>query len=334
MQLFQHLALLGGLGQREPRFDDALLSVRQLLRQCQRLAVHRQHESPMRGDEAQVQYPHQVIGAHVVVGLLHRFVELADLRLAIGFQLEALRQGAHFFLFDMHALSKDTSKFEDEFRHGLSGRRDGLWLSLGLGLFRSTRSAGGLGFDLQLGALDQRVQLKQCFLCLFQIAGRGWLLLEKLDDAWPHLHGKIKVRIHARHIRADVHQIFDLTENRQQRQHPPRGRELILLTNIAAHAADALNYIDRGKMTTIRQGTIEPQVPIRDSFHRIGNRLVEIIALNQHGIETRDRTDRRVAALQNLWNRAAKLTLERKSPCGQVAPLPPIRFAAAPAPCG
>ena len=60
------------------------------------------------------------------------------------------------------------------------------------------------------------------------------------------------------------------------------------IDHVAADPADALDHVDGRKMPAIGKLAIQPKVTIRDSLHRIRNRLIEIVTLNQHRVEPGD----------------------------------------------
>ncbi len=89
-------------------------------------------------------------------------------------------------------------------------------------------------------------------------------------------------------ISADVHEIFDVLVNRGQSENAPEVAGLIGVDDVAANAADALEHVDGGIMTAIGQRTAQPDMSVHDPLDGVGDGLVEIVALDQDGVEPGD----------------------------------------------
>ena len=71
--------------------------------------------------------------------------------------------------------------------------------------------------------------------------------------------------------------------------------------DLADEARDAGQHVDRRVVAGVREVAREHDVAVEDRAHRVGDRLVHVVAVDQHGVEAGDRAARRGAgALEQL----------------------------------
>ena len=92
-----------------------------------------------------------------------------------------------------------------------------------------------------------------------------------------------------------------------------------LVDDVAAHAADALDDIDCGKMSTTGQRAIQPEMSVCDALHRIGNRLVEIVGFDEHGVKAGDRAGRGISRALEYFRNHCKHAWRKALGCGRFA---------------
>ena len=73
----------------------------------------------MGGEETHVQDTREVIFSEIVGGLLNTGLKAREFGFTVGLVLQAGGEGAHFFLFDVLALSENTFEFKQESGHFL-----------------------------------------------------------------------------------------------------------------------------------------------------------------------------------------------------------------------
>ena len=210
-----------------------------------------------------IQPANQVILPHIIVAGLQRFLHIAEASSGSPPAAPVSVQARCFCLLDMLPLPQNALEFEIEFRHG---RLSEYWNKT-LGFTAQPLPLAGAGFALCalisfLKLIDPRQPARTAPSGLIEVRWSRRILLQILQDPRPRLHGQIKFRIHARHIRADVHQIFDVLIRRQQRQHPPCRCDVIACrTTSPAHSADALDHVDRREMPAIGQRRLSQRCP-------------------------------------------------------------------------
>ncbi len=94
-------------------------------------------------------------------------------------------------------------------------------------------------------------------------------------------------------VGADRDQIRLLVQRRERGAHALPGAHDLLGDDLADQARDALQYVDRGIVAGVRQRAREHDVAVEDRAHRVGDRLVHVVAVDEHGVETGDRAPRR-----------------------------------------
>ncbi len=113
-------------------------------------------------------------------------------------------------------------------------------------------------------------------------------LLQKIHDLRMHADGKVIERVRPGCVSPDVHQVFEIGVGCDQLINPSCHFLMIGIGDFRPDAADALQQADGGKMPAVGKIPVQPQVTIGDAFDGIRDRLIEIIAFDQNGVEARD----------------------------------------------
>src|SRR5450432_999644 len=128
-------------------------------------------------------------------------------------------------------------------------------------------------------------------------------LTQKCLDGFAHVDGRVDDAIGATTIGADREQVFVFGMFGEQ---PTDGLSCGAMgfgRNIAHESADALQYVDRRKVTTSGQFAGEPDVAIEKTTHRVCHGFVLIVAFDQHGVIGGDTSDTCLASsLDELWH--------------------------------
>ena len=116
------------------------------------------------------------------------------------------------------------------------------------------------------------------------------------ESAYPRRRGNsaVDLFIAAVLVGADVDQVAILLVRGIQALDFTRLCKLPGIDNAGHQAADRCVYIDRGEQARIRHFTRQHNVSVEDGARGIRHRIIEVAALNQHGI---DRGNRAVNAV-------------------------------------
>ncbi len=119
------------------------------------------------------------------------------------------------------------------------------------------------------------------------------MLPQKRQQRRHQLHGSIHLRTAAAGIRADADEILGLGMHGQD--FPQFVSRLLMagVRHFAADTADAAGDADGRIVAALGQTTLQNDVAIEQAARGVGDRLVEIVAVHQHGEDAGDAAGRR-----------------------------------------
>ena len=100
-----------------------------------------------------------------------------------------------------------------------------------------------------------------------------------------------------RAVGADANEILGLGMHGQDFPQLASGLLMAGVRHLAVNTADAPRDADGRIMAALRQAALQHDMPIEQAARRVGDRLVEIVAVHQHGEDASDAAGRGVAEL-------------------------------------
>src|SRR3569833_2742672 len=113
-------------------------------------------------------------------------------------------------------------------------------------------------------------------------------LLQEVEQLRAELDGGVDGLVGAFVVRANQIEIFFLPVRRFETNRRVGCRTMFLRDHVIANAALALEHVDRRIVTGGGELTGEDDVAVENGTSGGGNRFVEIVAVDEHGVETRD----------------------------------------------
>ena len=114
-------------------------------------------------------------------------------------------------------------------------------------------------------------------------------------------------RVGAGLVGADRDEVGLLLVGRHQLADLVAGRARLGRGDLADEAGDGGEHVDRGVVARVGEVAREDDVAVEDAADGVGDRLVHVVAVDQHGVERGDRAGRRGAgALEQLRQHARR----------------------------
>ena len=141
-------------------------------------------------------------------------------------------------------------------------------------------------------------------------------LLEKFEDRGTLAESEIDQRIRAGLVRSDGDQILVMAVGCENSLHPIGGGEVLWLGNVWHDSADAGEHVDRWPMSLLGESSRQNDVAVQKSTDSIGDRLIEVIAIDKDCVHASDTALLATAAALNQLGECAE-DARRKSACSR-----------------
>jgi len=142
-------------------------------------------------------------------------------------------------------------------------------------------------------------QPKQLGVGLVDDARLVHALFQERVDRRAQADRGVEDRIGSGLVGADRDQVLLLAVGGERAPQPGTRLANLGRHDLADQARDALEDVDRGVVARLRQGPRQHHVPVQDRPHGVGDRLVHVVAVDEHRVQPGDRAGRaRAGALE------------------------------------
>src|SRR5690606_9996753 len=138
-------------------------------------------------------------------------------------------------------------------------------------------------------------ELDQCAPGVREIRAILWRLDQERLDRLTHADRSVELRIRALLVGAHRDEILLLPVERHESLYRVRRLALFRIHDLIAHAALALQHLDRRKVAGGREPAAQDHVTVENGARSVCDRLVEVVAFDEYGVDAADAAARAVA---------------------------------------
>jgi hypothetical protein len=113
-------------------------------------------------------------------------------------------------------------------------------------------------------------------------------LTQELLDVGLQAQRAVDLRIRARNVRTNVDQIAGLLIGKHRVSDHRAHGQVIGGRQCAEQTADTLQHVDGWIVVLLGQRSRKNDVAVQDAAHRVGDRVLHVVAFGEHGVQTGD----------------------------------------------